>query len=160
MRPDESYSYFRDFLKLHGRTLKSLQLPDAPHFVFEFFCKQRADGISERMGDGLAYSTDISGRKHGTVFEFSFTRLFSVGDNPLASVKTRLRLSVCFPWTEVMYGANLPNDCVPGWHRLSWNLNDATEMQQQLKSDRFYIAMQNRAPKRVTLNYENSWWDY
>ncbi len=94
MKPSESYATFRAILKSKGRTLKSLTIPDAAQFMFEFFRDQCVDGASPKMGDGMAYSIGIHNRKGRTPYELSLIRLFTTDDLSPGSNGSRLRLSV------------------------------------------------------------------
>lgn len=72
MRPDDSYTEFRRFLKGHRRTLKSLNGPDGFEAATEFYGAVRVDGAAH---GGFAYSCLMLFQERGTRFEIVFFRL-------------------------------------------------------------------------------------
>lgn len=157
MRPEESYTEFRRFLKGRGRTLKSLNVPDGFEAATEFYKSARVDGAAQD-GDGFAYSCSMPFRERGTRFELAFFRLFKSADGSFEP--SRLRLSLCFNWVEVVRWLGRPDFGLPESNHYAWEPYDLGRLLEVVERDPTYLAIIDRPPKSVELRFEPLWGVY
>ena len=158
MTPEESYSAFRAFLKARKRTLKSLTVPDACDFMFDFYREVRPTGTSPKSGDGMAFTYDIVQRQRGSPFELKLVRLFATSDEKLAIGGSRLRLSLGYSWLDVVSWFNQsglerpPPNCY-----YAWDQDSARALLDELRSHRVYQVLKDHGPRSVELRHEPIW---
>ena len=157
MRPDESYTEFRRFLKGRGQTLKSLSVPDGLEAAIEFYRSFRVEDASHD-GDGFAYSCSMPFRERGTRFELAFFRLFKSANGSFEP--SRLRLSLCFNWLDVVRWLGRPDSGLPQSNHYAWELPDLGRLREVLEHDATYQAIIDRSPKTVELRFEPLWGVY
>ena len=158
MKPEESYSVLRAFLKERRRTLNSLDVVSATAFAFEFYRNIRAEGTSPLMGDGMAWNCDIIRRSNGSPYEFSLVRLFATDDRAPGLHGARLRLSLQYAWTDVaQWNGYRAGSSLSFGGTLAWNVESADKLFESLKSGDGYKTLVNRQPRAVQLRYESRW---
>ena len=152
LNPAESYSDFRKLLKVRGRTLKSLTIPEGIAFFLEFYRDARvADAAPE--GDGVAYSCGVHSRGGSSRFEFSMFRIFRSAIDPRQ--ESRLRLSFCFSWAEVV--RLHPTGALPESNGSAWERSDVPRLVHFIETDETYALIKDKKPRSVELRHEPEW---
>ena len=97
-------------------------------------------------------------REGGTRFELAFFRLFKSADGSFEP--SRLRLSLCFNWLEVVRWLGRPDFGLPESNHYAWELPDLGRLLDVLGRDTTYQVIINRPPKSVELRFEPLWGVY
>jgi hypothetical protein len=152
MQPDQAYTEFRKLLKGHGRTLKSLMPPEGTSFALEFY-QSFPLASPGKDADGIAYSCSIPHRRSGARFEFSLFRLFEQG----SPTPSRLRLSFCYGWSDVVKWLGRPDFGLPQTNYFAWSHFDIPAFTRTLQADATYQSISDKAPRSVELRLEPIW---
>lgn len=158
LQPHESYIRFRQYLKERKRTLKSLTVPDACDFMFDFYLTVPSEGTCQKMGDGITLVSDIVQRKNGTPYELSIIRLFAVKEDAPAVGGSRLRLSLGYSWSAAVSWFARPDfglPTVPGKH--AWQANEAVDLLNKFREHEVYKVLSQHSPRSVELRHEPIW---
>jgi hypothetical protein len=157
MTPSDSYSGFCALLKAQQLTLKSLTVPDAVRLMFDFY-RDQLEGVSPRMGDGMAYATEIVDRRGRTPFELSIVRLLTTSDEVPAPNGSRLRLSLGFRWLEAVGWFAQPDHGIPhGSSLMAWSPDAAEALRRELEASRINEVLSAHPPRSVELRHEPIW---
>jgi hypothetical protein len=158
VQPQDSYKHFRAYLKERNRTLKSLTVPDACDFMFDFYLTAPSEGTCQKMGDGITLASDIVQRKHRTPFELSIIRLFAVKEDAPAVGGSRLRLSLGYSWPAAVSWFARPDfglPTVPG--KYAWQATEAADLLNKFREHEVYKVLSQHSPRSVELRHEPIW---
>lgn len=151
MRPDKAKLAFRKLLKERDLSVRHLPVREGVDAALAFYETVRLSHAA-RDGDACAYRCSMPHRRNSARFELTLFRLFRTDDDVFPP--SRLRLSFCFDWVQVLRW--LGPSCV-GLPDSSFCIRhpyDLPKLRQALQGDPVYQAALDKPAKAVELAYE------
>ncbi|HXC39709.1 MAG TPA: hypothetical protein VN667_12270 [Burkholderiales bacterium] len=147
MKPSNSASKFKEFVKLRGFDASKLSIPQMVELVLDFYRDVRASGLSKSdTADMLLYQWGVFDWGQGENFEFDITRQFisvgGIGDDAIS----QLRCTAYFRPT-----ANLR--AITAKNRWCDSVADLNFFQSFIRSSDAFAAVKEEEPSHVKIEW-------
>jgi len=151
MRPDKAKLAFRRLLKERDLNLKQLPVREGVDAALAFYESARLSRAAPD-GDLCAYRCSMPHWRNSTRFELTLFRLFRTNDDVFPP--SRLRLSFCFDWVQVLRWLGPSCEGLPDSNYCVHHPYDLPKLRAALEHDPAYRAVLDKPSRSVELSYE------